>query len=255
MGTTSRQTGNVKRMELKRLLRVTSLIAAIVALASAAACSGPEDEVLSIGRCYKAARYLEDADLMGAAEYRMKHALAHIDGSPREAMEINQRLLDEAEPQGSSTDPVYTLRVAQKWKDSGYCTKTQSEFQDFIAQQVAANSRSFGNPAEDAASCPAYRAQFGMTFLNRYARKSRDDLLPYLRQTIHDASAALSPEQSALADQALAGPGMTRFATGIFKNCEAAGSLRAAIAAAPELEAARSDATALTNAPSDTSQQ
>jgi len=98
----------------------------MTSLAIAGCGSSLNDEILSAGRCYRAAKHLNDEELLRATEKEMEKLAARLEqsGQGRNLMrgEISTKLSDELQPQGTSTSMEHMLRTVKKWQSSDYCT-------------------------------------------------------------------------------------------------------------------------------------
>ena len=85
------------------------------------------DEILASGKCYRAAKHLNDEELLRATEIHMQKLSPKLEqpGSHRNLMrgEISTKLSEEMQPQGTSTDMAYQYRVLKGWQTSDYCSK------------------------------------------------------------------------------------------------------------------------------------
>ncbi len=81
-----------------------------------------EDELLDVGRCYKAGRHLEDEMLRVAASLEMKKITRGKENpGGMFAAQLNQQLNDEIYPRGNSTSLDVTIKTLRKWQKSSYC--------------------------------------------------------------------------------------------------------------------------------------
>jgi hypothetical protein len=147
-------------------------------------CSFFEDEAISVGRCMRAANYLNDVDLRGAAAYKASIIFRNRDGSAREAMLLAEKVRDEAEPYGSSTDPRQVLAIAKDWKESRYCQKVEAEFKEAVEKTIAAYKAAIIKPPKDSSSCEQFNELHVATFKDPYTKRYQPDLLPVLKKIL-----------------------------------------------------------------------
>lgn len=111
------------------LSKMRSLWLPVLVLLSACSQS-PEDRLVALGRCYKAAGVLEDRVLLRGAEIALTRARRdlEIEVSPaRFAMLINQKVNDELYPAGSLTDSGHVFRTVSKWAGSSVCQDAKQQ--------------------------------------------------------------------------------------------------------------------------------
>lgn len=228
-------------LQASRHLGVVSMI--WLAIAALAGCSNKQhEEVLAIGKCIKASKYLEDGYLDAAAEYRVSFALKNVQGGAKYAMEVGQEIRDESEPQGASTSVAHVLEVAQKWKNSSYCKQVESDFATHIDELAKASMSPVPDKTGDPSSCQKYVAQFEI-YTNGYARQYHQQLGKSLRTTLEGSLGRLKDFQRNVAQDELAGADFGRFALEMYDQCKKGGALSEKIAASKEMQTVASPTT------------
>lgn len=219
-----------------------TVVVSLLAIALAACSSKQHDEVVALSKCMKAANYLEDSNLGAAAEYRASFALKNIQGGAKYAMDVAQELRDEAEPQGSSTNPAHVIDVAQKWKDSSYCKKVEADFAVHVDEQVKANLAPVADSTGDKESCNKYVVQVEM-YTGRHAQKYHAQVEQSIRASLDGSLGRLKDFQRDVAKEKLAGAGFGAFAAEVYEQCKAGGALSEKILLSKSMQEAQSPTT------------
>lgn len=228
---------------LRALRRLDVAVMVGLVIFTLAGCSSKQhEEVLAIGKCIKASKYLEDDHLAAAAEYRGSIALKNVQGGAKYAMEIGQEIRDEAEPQGSSTSLAHVLGVAQKWKNSSYCKQVELDFAEHIDELAKASMPPVPDTTGDPSSCQKYMAQFEM-YTNRYAKQYREKLGQSLRITLEGSLGRLKDFQRSVAKEKLDGDDFGHFALEMYSQCGAGGALSEKVAASKTMQTVASPTT------------
>nr|WP_315232901.1 hypothetical protein [uncultured Albidiferax sp.] len=95
------------------------------------ACSqNPQDRLVELGRCYKAAVVIEDRVLLQGVEIALMQSIRDlkIETSPAQfAMLVNERINDELYPAGSLTDSAHVLKKVSDWAASSVCRDAKQQ--------------------------------------------------------------------------------------------------------------------------------
>lgn len=198
------------------------IVAGAIVLIAATGCSFfRDDPVVALAKCIKASNYLEDAELRAAAE-RKQEQMRDPRMTPRENSLLGEKLRDEAQPQGPSTDPRYVVKVAEKWRASPACQEMKKEFTAYTETRVQA----LLNPAltvTDPRSCARLREQFVAAYRDTFARGYRPQLESALRTTLQDAGRGLKPFQAEYFQAQMEAGKLQQLAGELGVACEAGG--------------------------------
>ena len=212
------------KLKLKNLRVFFTIIACGAGLLLVGCTSKEHDKILAVGKCMKAANYLDDSSLAAATDYHAKSALKDIPASPQLAMEIGQELRDEAEPYGSSTHIADVLKVALEWKNSSYCKQVESDFADLIEGQVKSNIQVISDTTGDPKSCQKYVAQFDL-YSSRHARKYNAQMGQALHSTLKASSGRLKNFQIDAVNKAVGSSEFKELAVQVYRLCQVGGAI------------------------------
>lgn len=217
-----------------RLLNAKLLVSTILTFILITGCSFfQEEEVYSLAKCGRAASILQDFPFKEAIDFKANSVLKNVKGSAREAMMIGEKLREETEPQGTSTPPVYTLRIAQKWRDSSYCSKIEKEFSEHIQERVNSYTKESISNNNSESSCERFSEQYEFTYRYRATKKFKFELIAAMQSRIGNNLTLLKPFQREFAEAEVKNTNFGDIASEIYSQCKLGGSLASAIQAAP----------------------
>lgn len=89
------------------------------------ACSDQDSEALIFAQCGKSADTFNDKEMLDGAIYELSNYAEKnsIENVSYFASYINQLARDKYEPHGSSTNPMYTIKILSTWYESNECQK------------------------------------------------------------------------------------------------------------------------------------
>ncbi|WP_156894980.1 hypothetical protein [Janthinobacterium sp. 1_2014MBL_MicDiv] len=230
------------KAQLKQLRNWGAVIACGFSIFLSGCTSSEHEQIISIGKCAKAANYLEDSSLRAATEYRAKIALKDVPANPRYAMEVAQEIRDEAEPYGSSTSIVDVLKVALEWKNSSYCKQVEADFATHIAERVKSNLPVIADTTGDPASCQKYVAQVDI-YTSRHAKKYHAQMGQVLQATLNASAGRLKDFQMDAVKHKINSTDFGEFALDVYAQCQAGGALSEKIGTSQFVQKLQSPAT------------
>lgn len=220
------------------------LTIAAILLTTLAGCSFfQEDEVYSLSKCGMAANILQDNELLRATDYKAQTVLKDTKGSAKQAMKIGEKLREETQPQGSSSDPRHTLKVAQKWRDSSYCQSATKEFGTYVHAKVAAYLTPAMADVQANNSCKVFQDHYAITYRDQSTLKFKSELEQALKNRIDGQAGLLKSFQKEFVASIKNSRDLEALGGQISAQCKLGGELSSAITSSPILRNLKSPIT------------
>lgn len=227
-------------MSYIKIYRIFAIIIALsITTLTMSGCFNKEKETyLKIGKCIKAADHLDDQELSEAVNFKISSDKIQLNLNSRERMELAQELSDEITPAGSSTKIGYALKIAHKWRESGFCKESLTQFRAFVKKTAEIYSKPLNSPNEPE-SCEKY---IGLKkFTNYpYAKDYRSSTEKALSETILNSTVLLKDYQKEFVRNEILNGGLYKIADKIEASCQNHGNLAESIKNIEEIEKTRS---------------